>query len=77
MTIFRSLGSLGSVRLTYATSGDTAVSGMDFIPASKQIIFSPYQTSQQVTLYIEDDSLPEGPERFFFNITGVEIVNAR
>uniref|UniRef100_A0A3P8WCF8 Adhesion G-protein coupled receptor V1 n=1 Tax=Cynoglossus semilaevis TaxID=244447 RepID=A0A3P8WCF8_CYNSE len=76
VTIFRSLGSLGSVRLTYATSGDTAVSGMDFIPASKQIIFSPYQTSQQVTLYIEDDSLPEGPERFFFNITGVEIVNA-
>ncbi|XP_040899032.1 adhesion G-protein coupled receptor V1 [Toxotes jaculatrix] len=75
VTVNRSLGSLGSVWVTYRTSGDTAVSGVDFAPASGRLLFTPGQTSQQVTLYIQDDSLPEGPEMFFLNITEVELVN--
>ncbi|XP_062238571.1 adhesion G-protein coupled receptor V1 [Platichthys flesus] len=75
VTVGRSWGSLGSVWVTYQTSGDTAVSGEDFAPASGRLLFSPGQTSQQVTLRIEDDRVPEGPEMFFFNITDVELVN--
>ncbi len=77
MTVSRSLGSLGSVWVTYETSGSTAISGMDFTPASGRLLFTPGQTSQQVTLQIQDDSLPEGPEMFFLNITEVELVSVR
>ncbi|XP_031160888.2 adhesion G-protein coupled receptor V1 isoform X2 [Sander lucioperca] len=76
VTVNRSLGSLGSVWVTYQTSGNTAVSGVDFTPASGRLLFTPGQTSQKVTLHIQDDSLPEGPEMFFLNITTVELVNA-
>ncbi|XP_041643632.1 adhesion G-protein coupled receptor V1 [Cheilinus undulatus] len=75
VTISRSFGSLGSVWVTYETSGNTAVSGVDFNTASGRILFTPGQTSQQVALQIHDDSLPEGPEMFFLNITEVEVVN--
>ncbi|XP_041793349.1 adhesion G-protein coupled receptor V1 isoform X2 [Chelmon rostratus] len=75
VTVNRSLGSVGSVWVTYQTSGNTAVSGVDFAPASGRLLFTPGQTSQQVSLYIQDDSLPEGPEMFFLNITEVELVN--
>lgn len=77
VTVNRSLGSLGGVWLTYQTSGDTAVSGEDFAATSGRLLFTPGQTSQQVTLHIHDDSLPEGPEMFFLNITKVELVNER
>lgn len=77
VTIDRSFGSLGSVWVTYQTLGNTALSGVDFIPASGRLHFSEGQTSEQVTLHIQDDSLPEGPEVFFFNITEAELVNVR
>lgn len=77
VTINRSSGSLGTVWVTYQTSGNTAVSGVDFVPASGRLFFTKGQISDQVTLHIQDDSLPEGPEVFFFNITEVELVNVR
>ncbi|MED6250420.1 Adhesion G-protein coupled receptor V1 [Ataeniobius toweri] len=75
VTVIRSYGSLGSVLVTYETSGYTAVSGMDFVAASGRLLFTPGQTSQEVTLHIQDDTLPEGPELFFVNITNVDLVN--
>lgn len=77
VTVNRSLGSLGSVWVNYQTSGDTAVSGVDFPPASGRLLFAPGQASAQIALHIQDDSLPEGPEMFFLNITEVELANAR
>lgn len=77
MTVNRLLGSLGSVWVTYRTSGDTAVSGVDFTSASGRLLFTPGQTSQQLTLHILDDSLPEEPEMLFLNITEVMLVNVR
>lgn len=77
MTVSRSLGSLGSVWVSYQTSAHTAVSGEDFASASGRLLFTSGQTSQQVTLHIQDDNLPEGPEMFFLNITEVELVNVR
>ncbi|KAG7243926.1 hypothetical protein INR49_006081 [Caranx melampygus] len=75
VTVNRSFGSLGSVWVTYKTSGDTAVSGGDFTPASGRLLFTSGQISQQFRLKIQDDSLPEGPEMFFVYITEVELVN--
>lgn len=77
MTVGRFLGSLGNVWVTYQTSGITAVSGVDFVPASGRLLFIPGQTSQEIILQIKDDSLPEGPEMFSLNITEVELVNDR
>lgn len=77
MTVHRSSGSLGTVWLTYQTSGGSADSGDDFAAASGRLLFHPGQTSQLLTLVILDDSLPEGPEMFFLNITKVELVNER
>ncbi|XP_029019275.1 adhesion G-protein coupled receptor V1 isoform X2 [Betta splendens] len=76
VTVTRSLGSLGRVWVAYQTSGDTAVSGADFKPASGQLLFNAGQTSQQLALNVTDDSLPEGPEMFFLNLTDVSLVNA-
>ncbi|KAK7934133.1 hypothetical protein WMY93_005029 [Mugilogobius chulae] len=75
VTVARSLGALGSVWLSYETSGSTAVSGVDFTAASASLLFHPGQTSQHITIYINDDSQPEGPEIFQLNITKVEHVN--
>lgn len=77
VTIERSSGRQRCVWVTYQTSGGTAASGADFTPASGRLRFTEGQTSEQVTLHIRDDSLPEGPEVFFFNITEVELANAR
>lgn len=77
MTVNRYVGSLGSVWVTYQSSGNTAVSGVDFTPASGKLLFTPGQTSQQLTLHVLDDSLPEAPEMFFLNITEVSLVNVR
>ncbi|XP_037536594.1 adhesion G-protein coupled receptor V1 [Nematolebias whitei] len=75
VTVNRSRGSLGRVWVSYKTSGNTAVSGLDFAQASGRLLFTPGQTSQNITLYLQDDSLPEGPEMFFVNITNVELLN--
>lgn len=77
VTLDRSLGNLGAVWLTYQTSEGSADSGDDFAAASGRLLFSPGQTSQLLTLLILDDSLPEGPEMFYLNITKVELVNER
>ncbi|KAI9527782.1 Adhesion G-protein coupled receptor V1 [Dissostichus eleginoides] len=75
VTVSRSAGSEGSVWVSYQTSGDTAVSGEDFAPASGRLLFSPGQTSEQLTLHIQDDDLPEESEMFLLNITDVELLN--
>ncbi|XP_014844179.1 PREDICTED: G-protein coupled receptor 98 isoform X1 [Poecilia mexicana] len=75
VTVIRSYGSLGSVLVTYQTSGYTAVSGMDFTPASGRLLFTPGLKSHDVTVHIRDDNLPERPELFFINITHAELLN--
>lgn len=77
MSVTRSFGNEGSVLVAYESSSNTAVSGLDFVPASGQLLFTPGQNSQQITLRIQDDSLPEEPEVFFVNITKVALVNVR
>ncbi|KAK0155883.1 G-protein coupled receptor 98 [Merluccius polli] len=75
VTVVRSLGSLGDVAVSYETSGGSALSGLDFPAASGRLLFAPGQTSRDVLLRVFDDVLPEGPEEFHLNITGVEMLN--
>lgn len=77
VTVNRFRGALGGVWMTYQSSGNTALSGVDFAESSGRLLFAPGQTSQQITLHILDDSLAEGPEMFFLNITEVELVDIR
>uniref|UniRef100_A0A3B4G959 Adhesion G-protein coupled receptor V1 n=1 Tax=Pundamilia nyererei TaxID=303518 RepID=A0A3B4G959_9CICH len=77
VSIIRSFGNEGSVLVTYESSSSTALSGLDFAPASGQLLLTPGQKLQQVALHILDDSLPEGPEVFFVNITAVALDNIR
>ncbi|KAM9393782.1 adhesion G-protein coupled receptor V1 [Pholidichthys leucotaenia] len=76
VTVNRAFGSMDSVWVVFETSSNTANSPADFASASGRLLFTPGQTSQHITLLIQDDSLPEGPEIFFLNITEVMLVNA-
>uniref|UniRef100_A0A673Z153 Adhesion G-protein coupled receptor V1 n=1 Tax=Salmo trutta TaxID=8032 RepID=A0A673Z153_SALTR len=75
VTVVRSMGTFGSVWVTYQTASSVAVSGVDFTEASGRLLFSPGQTTRGVTLSIHDDDLPEGPEEFYLNIITVELLN--
>ncbi|XP_055742122.1 adhesion G-protein coupled receptor V1 isoform X1 [Salvelinus fontinalis] len=75
VTVVRSMGTFGSVWVTYQTAGSVAVSGVDFTEVSGRLLFSPGQTTRGVTLSIHDDDLPEGPEEFYLNIITVELLN--
>ncbi|KAJ3604248.1 hypothetical protein NHX12_028989, partial [Muraenolepis orangiensis] len=76
VTVVRSLGSLGDVEVSYETWAGSALSGLDFAPASGHLLFAAGQTSRDILLRIFDDVLPEGPEEFHLNITGVALLNA-
>uniref|UniRef100_A0A8C7IVD8 Adhesion G-protein coupled receptor V1 n=1 Tax=Oncorhynchus kisutch TaxID=8019 RepID=A0A8C7IVD8_ONCKI len=75
VTVVRSMGTFGSVWVTYQTASSVAASGVDFTEASGRLLFSPGQTTCGVTLSIHDDDLPEGPEEFYLNIVTVELLN--
>ncbi|CAB1321522.1 unnamed protein product [Coregonus sp. 'balchen'] len=46
VTVVRSMGTFGSVWVTYQTAGSVAVSGVDFTEASGSLLFSPGQTTR-------------------------------
>ncbi|XP_062873808.1 adhesion G-protein coupled receptor V1 [Trichomycterus rosablanca] len=75
VTVVRTMGVLGSVWISYQTQDHTAVSGLDFEQSSGRLLFGPNQSSRFITLKILDDSLAEGPEQFYLNITQVQLVN--
>uniref|UniRef100_A0A8B9KDR7 Adhesion G protein-coupled receptor V1 n=1 Tax=Astyanax mexicanus TaxID=7994 RepID=A0A8B9KDR7_ASTMX len=75
VTVVRSMGLLGSVWVSYQTEGRTAVIGLDFNQSSGRLLFSPGDSFKIITLKILDDSLPEGPEEFYLNITQVQLLN--
>ncbi|XP_054544211.1 adhesion G-protein coupled receptor V1 isoform X2 [Talpa occidentalis] len=74
ITVFRSGGCLGSVRLCYETVSGTAEAGLDFIPAPGELLFKARETVKNLYVEILDDGLPEGPEEFSLVITKVELL---
>ncbi|XP_072520807.1 adhesion G-protein coupled receptor V1 isoform X2 [Salminus brasiliensis] len=75
VTVVRSMGLLGSVWVSYHTEGRTAVSGLDFEQSSGRLLFNPGDSFRVITLKVLDDSLAEGPEEFYLNITQVQLFN--
>ena len=65
----------------YRTSPGTAqsneTSSPDYISASSWIIFEESQIKQLIAVTLIDDTDPEGPEYFFVNITGTELLRPR
>ncbi|XP_058384943.1 adhesion G-protein coupled receptor V1 [Diceros bicornis minor] len=74
VTVLRSGGSSGPVRLWYETMSGTAEAGLDFIPASGELLFEAREVAKSVHVEILDDGLPEGPEEFSLVITKVELL---
>ncbi|MGJ5634627.1 Calx-beta domain-containing protein, partial [Nostoc sp. CALU 1950] len=72
VTLLRSgdLSSTSSIK--YATIGNTATKGVDYgsggVESAGTIIFAPGESSRQVSIPINDDSLAEGDETFNFVI---------
>ncbi|XP_038661208.1 adhesion G-protein coupled receptor V1 isoform X3 [Scyliorhinus canicula] len=75
ITIVRSSGHLGRVRLWYQTFNGTALGGMDFTTKSGQLLFEPKEQTQWIPIDILDDNIPEGPEHFFVTILKVELLS--
>lgn len=74
ITVVRSGGSSGRVRLWYETVSGTAEAGLDFIPAAGELLFEAREMARSVHIEILDDGLPEGPEEFSLVITKVELL---
>uniref|UniRef100_A0A8C0C9F3 Adhesion G-protein coupled receptor V1 n=1 Tax=Balaenoptera musculus TaxID=9771 RepID=A0A8C0C9F3_BALMU len=74
LTVVRSGGSFGPVRLWFEAVSGTAEAGVDFIPPPRQLLFEARETVKSVHIEILDDGLPEGPEEFSLVITKVELL---
>ncbi|XP_075449203.1 adhesion G-protein coupled receptor V1 isoform X3 [Ascaphus truei] len=69
ITVIRSAGKSGDVKLKYETLSGSALSDLDFTNTSGELVFRPNETTKSVSVEIKDDILPEGPEDFFVTIT--------
>ncbi|XP_042811947.1 adhesion G-protein coupled receptor V1 [Panthera leo] len=76
ITVTRSGGSLGPVRLSYETMSGTAEAGLDFTPEVGELLFEAEEMAKSVPIEILDDGLPEGPEEFSLVITKVELLGS-
>ncbi|NWV48163.1 GPR98 protein, partial [Daphoenositta chrysoptera] len=73
ITVVRSRGSYGRVRLCFQIINGTAEEGMDFTPTVREIMFEPEEESKIILIEIHDDDFPEGPEYFSLTLTEVEL----
>ncbi|NXO18386.1 GPR98 protein, partial [Oriolus oriolus] len=73
ITVVRSKGSYGRVRLCFQIINGTAEEGMDFTPTVREMVFEPKEESKIILIEIHDDDFPEGPEYFSLMITEVEL----
>jgi len=64
-----SLAASASVRL--ATSGATAISGVDFIPIDTTVTFAPGESTKTINVPIINDSMVEPTESFTVNMSNV------
>ncbi|XP_062985697.1 adhesion G-protein coupled receptor V1 [Elgaria multicarinata webbii] len=73
ITVVRSHGYYGQVRLWYQALNGTALEGVDFAVMLSELTFNPLETIKTIYAEIYDDELPEGPEEFLVEITKVEL----
>src|SRR6266545_459953 len=58
-----------TVTVDYATADGTATAPDDYLPAVGSLIFSPGETTQQVTVLVNGDTVDEVNERFYINLS--------
>ncbi|NXY21530.1 GPR98 protein, partial [Atrichornis clamosus] len=73
ITVVRSRGTYGKVRLCFQIINGTAEEGMDFSPTIRELVFEPQEESKIILIEIHDDDFPEGPEDFSVMITKLEL----
>ncbi|XP_032297180.1 adhesion G-protein coupled receptor V1 isoform X2 [Coturnix japonica] len=73
ITIVRSRGCYGKVRLCFQIINGTAEEGIDFTPTVRELLFEPNEESKMILIEIHDDDIPEGPEDFSVMITKLEL----
>ncbi|KAL8203636.1 UNVERIFIED_CONTAM: hypothetical protein K2H54_058534, partial [Gekko kuhli] len=76
ITVVRSYGHYGKVRIRYQVLNGTAVEGMDFAVMLGELTFEPNETMKTIFTEIHDDDIPEGPEDFSVEITQVELLGS-
>ncbi|XP_008827569.1 adhesion G-protein coupled receptor V1 [Nannospalax galili] len=73
VTVVRSGGYLGRVRVWYETVNRTVDAGVDFVPKTGELLFEARETTKSLHLEILDSGHPEGPKEFVLAITKVEL----
>ncbi|HEX6718748.1 MAG TPA: Calx-beta domain-containing protein, partial [Pyrinomonadaceae bacterium] len=73
-TVTLSSPSSSTVTVDYATAAGTATAGVDYQSASGTLIFSPGDTTKNLSINVFGDTANEADETFFFNISNA--VNA-
>ena len=69
-TVTLSPASNQTATVDYATADNTATAGLDYVAASGTVTFPPGSTSQPVSVAVIGDTLFEGDETFFVNLSG-------
>ena len=64
------LFSIFQVSLRLTTDPGSAQADIDYYSVDKTLVFEDGITTKRVAIEIINDSVPEGPEEFFVNITG-------
>lgn len=57
--------------LTYTTANNTANSKADYFTATGTITFAPAETTKSIIVSLRSDTVPEGFETFFVNLSGL------
>lgn len=58
-----------TVSITASTANGTATGGVDYIANTQTLTFTPGETVKQFTVPVAGETLPEGTETFFVNLT--------
>lgn len=61
--------SVNTVTVNYATANDSALAGSDYTAASDTLVFSPGQTTKNISVPVTGDTTFEGNEIFSVNLT--------
>jgi len=68
-TLTLSAASTKQVTITATTQAGSATDNVDFAPGTLVINFQPGQTTQTLGIFINGDTIPEGTEQFFVNLS--------
>ena len=73
--IVRNGGIFGTVQVSYTSIQYTAQEGVDYVTSAGDLTFAEGVDSVDVTIAILQDTIPEGPEEFWLNITSVQLLS--